>query len=883
MVLGRYTERAQRVIILAQEEARKRQETVVGTEHLLLGLLREGEGVAVKVLQALGVDLERARGEVERLIGSGGTGRPQGPVEGVVLTPRAKKVLMELAPREAQGLGHNYVGTEHLLLALLREGEGIAAKALEGMGVDLERARSLVVQLLGGQQAAPGFWAALAGPGQPGQAAPGQAAAGRRGAAASKTATLDQYGRDLTALAREGKLDPVIGREKEIERVIQILSRRTKNNPALIGEPGVGKTAIAEGLAQRIVENRVPEVLKDRRVVTLDLASLVAGSKYRGEFEERLKKVMNEIRTSAGEIILFIDELHTIVGAGAAEGAIDASNILKPALARGELQCIGATTLDEYRKHVEKDPALERRFQPIMVEEPSVDETLAILRGLRDRYEVHHGVEITDEAIDAAVRLSDRFVADRFLPDKAIDLIDEAGSRVRLRAFTAPPDLKRLEEEIERVAREKEAAVSGQEFEKAAALRDRERELRERLSADKKEWKEKKVEPKSVVTAEDIAHIVSSWTGIPVTRLEVEESERLLRLEDILHEQVIDQTDAVKAVARAVRRARAGLKDPRRPIGSFIFLGPTGTGKTHLALALAEALFGDRDAVIRIDMSEYMERHNVSRLVGAPPGYVGYEEGGQLTEAVRRRPYSVVLFDEIDKAHPEAFNILLQILEDGRLTDAQGRSVDFRNTVVVMTANIGAHLVTKEGALGFRAADRAAAIDYEAMKEKLMEQVKREFRPEFLNRVDEIIVFRPLEMEHLVKIVGLMLRDVSERLGEMGLELEVTDRAKERLAEEGNDPTYGARPLRRAVVRLVEDPLSEEYLKGRFKSGDRVQVDYDADKGFVFTPAGKARETAAAPATPNSSPKKSSGGKPSAGLRKEPPKSTSDGSPATGR
>jgi len=830
-MLERFTERAQRVILLAKEEAKKRQESVVGTEHLLLGLLREGEGVAVQVLRALGVDLDKARAEVERLIGTGGGGRPQGPVEGVVLTPRAKKVVMEIAPREAQNLGHNYVGTEHLLLALLREGEGLAAKALEGLGVDLERARALVVQLLSGPQALPPlFWP---GPGILPQMGPAAQQAGRR--AASKTATLDQYGRDLTALAREGKLDPVIGREKEIERVIQILSRRTKNNPALIGEPGVGKTAIVEGLAQRIVENRVPEVLKDKRVITLDLASLVAGSKYRGEFEERLKRVMNEIRAAAGEVILFIDELHTIVGAGAAEGAIDASNILKPALARGELQCIGATTLDEYRKHVEKDPALERRFQPVMVEEPTVEEALAILKGLRDRYEAHHGVQITDEALEAAVRLADRFVTDRFLPDKAIDLIDEAGSRVRLRAFTAPPDLKELEKQLEEVTREKEAAVSAQEFEKAAKLRDRERELREKLKVAREEWKEKKVEPRSVVTAEDIAQIVSSWTGIPVTRLEVEESKRLLNLEQVLHERVIDQDDAVRAVARAVRRARAGLKDPRRPIGSFIFLGPTGTGKTHLALALAEALFGDRDAVVRIDMSEYMERHNVSRLVGAPPGYVGYEEGGQLTEAVRRRPYSVVLFDEIDKAHPEAFNVLLQILEDGRLTDAQGRTVDFRNTVVVMTANIGAHLITKEGGLGFRTSEREGAVDYEVIKDRLMEQVKREFRPEFLNRVDEIIVFRPLELEHLVQIVGLMLRDVAERLKEMGIGLVVTDRAKAKLAEEGNDPTYGARPLRRAVVRLVEDPLSEECLKGRFKSGDTVQVDWEPDKGFVFT------------------------------------------------
>ena len=842
-MFGRYTERAQKVIVLAQEEAKKRQENVVGTEHLLLGLLREGEVVAVKVLQALGVDLERARGEVERLIGAGGAGRPQGPVEGVVLTPRAKKVVMELAPREAQALGHNYVGTEHLLLALLKEGEGIAAKAMESMGIDVERARSLVTQLLGGSATPKSFWTASLGGGHDPQAQHG--APGRRATSGSKSPTLDTYGRDLTALAREDKLDPVIGREKEIERVIQVLSRRTKNNPALIGEPGVGKTAIAEGLAQRIVENRVPEVLKDRRVVTLDLASLVAGSKYRGEFEERLKRVMNEIR-SAGEIILFIDELHTIVGAGAAEGAIDASNILKPALSRGELQCIGATTLDEYRKHVEKDPALERRFQPVVVAEPTVEETVAILKGLRDRYEAHHGVQITDEAIEAAVRLSDRFVADRFLPDKAVDLIDEAGSRVRLRAFTAPPDLKEMEKQVEQLTREKEAAIAAQEFEKAAQLRDRERELHETLKTKKQEWKDNKVESRSLVNEEDIAHIVSSWTGIPVTRLEVEESKRLLNLEGVLHEKVIDQEDAVRAVARAIRRARAGLKDPRRPIGSFIFLGPTGTGKTHLALALAEAMFGDRDAVIRIDMSEYMERHNVSRLVGAPPGYVGYEEGGQLTEAVRRRPYSVVLLDEIDKAHPEAFSILLQILEDGRLTDAQGRNVDFRNTVVVMTANIGAHLITKDGGLGFRP-DRTQAVDYEAMKTKLMDQVKREFRPEFLNRVDEIIVFRTLEVEHLVQIVDLMIQDVMSRLGDMGIELEVTDQAKQRLAEEGNDPTYGARPLRRAVVRQLEDPLSEEYLKGRFKAGHKIRVDYDGDKGFTFEPGGIAAKTEGGP------------------------------------
>ncbi|MGE5675845.1 MAG: ATP-dependent Clp protease ATP-binding subunit, partial [Mycobacterium leprae] len=674
-MFSRYTERAQRVIVLAQDEARRLNYDYVGTEHLLLGLIREGEGIAAKALLSLGIQLEQVRAEIEKMIGRG-TVSIRGEIG---FTPRAKKVMVELAIEEARLLGHNYVGTEHILLGLIREGEGVAAQVLQNLGADLERVRNQVIHLLGGV------------PHQQG-AAPQGSAKGNKGGGKTATSTLDQFGRDLTQYARDGKLDPVVGREKEIERVIQILSRRTKNNPCLIGEPGVGKTAIAEGLAQRISDGRVPEILKEKRVVSLDLASLVAGSKYRGEFEERLKKVMEEIR-QAGNIIMFIDELHTIIGAGAAEGAIDASNILKPALARGELQAIGATTIDEYRKHVEKDAALERRFQPVMVEEPSPEDAVAILKGLRDRYEAHHRVEITDAAIEAAVKLSDRFVTDRFLPDKAVDLIDEAASRVRLSTFVAPPDLKELESRLEELRKEKEAAVQGQEFEKAARLRDKETKMKEELDRQKGEWQQKKVTHKSTVTEEDIAQIVSSWTGIPAVKLTQNESERLLNLEKVLHEKVVGQEEAVTAVSRAIRRARAGLKDPKRPIGSFIFLGPTGTGKTHLARALAEALFGDEDAVIRIDMSEYMERHTTSRLVGAPPGYVGYEEGGQLTEAVRRRPYSVVLLDEIEKAHPDVFNILLQVLDDGRLTDSQGRTVSFRNAVLIMTSTVGSDLI----------------------------------------------------------------------------------------------------------------------------------------------------------------------------------------------
>ncbi|MGB9803461.1 ATP-dependent Clp protease ATP-binding subunit [Desulfofundulus sp.] len=801
MLFGRFTQRAQKVLFLAQEEARRLNYPYVGTEHLLLGLIREGEGVAAKALASLGIDADKVRATVEQMVE-----KVSGPMpQEIPLTPRAKRVL-ELAVDEARRMGHNYVGTEHLLLGLIREGEGVAARALTSLGADLNRVRSVIVQMLGG---------AAAGdtPGQVGAARP----------RATNTPTLDQFGRDLTALARDDKLDPVVGREKEIERVIQILSRRTKNNPVLIGEPGVGKTAIAEGLAQRIVQGNVPEVLLNKRVVTLDLASMVAGTKYRGEFEERIKKVIDEI-VKAGNIIVFIDELHTLIGAGAAEGAIDAANILKPALARGELQCIGATTLDEYRKHIERDPALERRFQPIMVEEPTVEETIAILKGLRDKYEAHHRVRITDEALEAAARLSDRYITDRFLPDKAIDLVDEASSRVRLKAFTAPPNLKDLEKRIEEIQKEKEAAVNNQEFEKAAQLRDQEQQLKKELEARRQDWQAARGKEELVVTEEDIAQIVSSWTGIPVKKLAEEETERLMRLEEILHQRVVGQDEAVRAVARSVRRARAGLKDPKRPIGSFIFLGPTGVGKTELARALAEALFGDEDALVRLDMSEYMERFAVSRLVGAPPGYVGYEEGGQLTEAVRRKPYTVVLLDEIEKAHPDVFNILLQVLEDGRLTDAKGRTVDFRNTVIIMTSNVGVHTLRKEGTMGFRTEhDREAS--YERMKERVTEELKRTFRPEFLNRIDEIIVFHSLTAEHIKEIVGLMLKEVARRMKEHDVEVEFTEAAKEILAKEGFDETYGARPLRRAIQRLVEDRLSEELLKGTFQKGDRVVVD----------------------------------------------------------
>ena len=802
MMFGRFTERAQKVLALAQEEAIRLGHNNIGTEHILLGLVREGDGIAAKALFALGLGPEKIQKEVENLIGRG-----QDTAQTIHYTPRAKKVI-ELSMDEARKLGHSYVGTEHVLLGLIREGEGVAARVLNNLGVSLNKARQQVLQLLGSNESG-----------------------GHQGSTTSNasTPTLDSLARDLTAIAREDSLDPVIGRGKEIQRVIEVLSRRTKNNPVLIGEPGVGKTAIAEGLAQQIINNEVPEILRDKRVMTLDMGTVVAGTKYRGEFEDRLKKVMDEIR-QAGNIILFIDELHTLIGAGGAEGAIDASNILKPSLARGELQCIGATTLDEYRKYIEKDAALERRFQPIQVDEPTNEESIQILKGLRDRYEAHHRVSITDEAIEAAVKLSDRYISDRFLPDKAIDLIDEAGSKVRLRSYTTPPNLKELEVKLDEVRKEKDASVQSQEFEKAASLRDTEQRLREQLEETKKTWKEKQGQENSEVTVEDIAHVVSSWTGVPVTRLAQTESDKLLNMESILHDRVIGQEEAVIAVSKAVRRARAGLKDPKRPIGSFIFLGPTGVGKTELGRALAESMFGDEDAMIRIDMSEYMEKHSTSRLVGSPPGYVGYEEGGQLTEKVRRKPYSVVLLDEIEKAHPDVFNILLQVLEDGRLTDSKGRTVDFRNTILIMTSNVGASALKTDKYVGFNIQDTGQ--DYKNMKGKVMEELKRAFRPEFLNRIDETIVFHSLEKDHLKQIVTLMSNQLISRLKEQEIFLELTDAAREKVATEGFDPEYGARPIRRALQKHVEDYLSEELLKGNVKKGQTVVMDV-VDKKFV--------------------------------------------------
>ncbi|HEU5140922.1 MAG TPA: ATP-dependent protease ATP-binding subunit ClpC [Bacillales bacterium] len=797
MMFGRFTERAQKVLALAQEEAVRLGHNNVGTEHILLGLIREGEGIAAKALASLGLEAEKIQKEVETLIGRG-----QEAVQTIHYTPRAKKVI-ELSMDEARKLGHSYVGTEHILLGLIREGEGVAARVLNNLGISLNKARQQVLQLLGSNESS-------ASGHQSGRAAGG-----------ANTPTLDSLARDLTQSARDSGLDPVIGRSKEIQRVIEVLSRRTKNNPVLIGEPGVGKTAIAEGLAQQIVNNEVPEILRDKRVMTLDMGTVVAGTKYRGEFEDRLKKVMDEIR-QAGNIILFIDELHTLIGAGGAEGAIDASNILKPALARGELQCIGATTLDEYRKYIEKDAALERRFQPITVDEPTSDESIQILKGLRDRYEAHHRVTITDDAIEAAVQLSDRYISDRFLPDKAIDLIDEGASKVRLRSYTAPPNLKELEQNLEEVRKEKDEAVQGQEFEKAASLRDSEQRLREQLEETNKQWKEKQGMENTEVTPEDIAQVVANWTGIPVKKLEQEESERLLKMEEILHNRVVGQKEAVKSVSQAVRRARAGLKDPKRPIGSFIFLGPTGVGKTELARAVAEALFGDEEAILRIDMSEYMEKHATSRLVGSPPGYVGHDEGGQLTEKVRQKPYSVILLDEIEKAHPEVFNILLQVLEDGRLTDSKGRVVDFRNTVLIMTSNVGARELKRNSHVGFNVQNDVA--EYGEMKDKVMTELKRTFRPEFLNRIDEIIVFHALEKEHLKQIVTLMAGQLKKRLKEQGIDLEMTPKAEEKIVELGFDPDYGARPLRRALQKQIEDRLSEELLKGNIEKGKKVKI-----------------------------------------------------------
>lgn len=812
-MFNKFTDRARKTLILAQEEAAKLGHGYIGTEHLLLGLSHEESGVAAKALASLNINLAAVREQVEKVIGRG-----SGSDGEIGYTPRAKKVI-ELAMAEAQQLGHNYVGTEHILLGLIREGEGVAAHVLAGMGADINAVRQRVIEMLGGMAFS-------------GQTPQPKAAAGK-GAATANTPTLNEFGHDLNQLAQEGKIDPVIGRETEIERVIQILSRRTKNNPVLIGEPGVGKTAIAEGLAQRIVEGKVPEILFDKRVVSLNMGTMVAGTKYRGEFEERLKKVLDEIH-QAGNVILFIDELHTLIGAGAAEGAIDAANILKPALARGEIQTIGATTLDEYKKHIEKDAALERRFQPVMVGEPSVEEATQILLGLRDKYEAFHRAKITDEAIESAVKLSHRYISDRFLPDKAIDLMDEAASRVRLKAFSLPPDVKDVEQRLEKVRTEKEAAIAAQEFERAAALRDEEQKIVQELETKQKQFKQKGRDH-VVVTGDDIAHVVATWTGIPVKKLAEEESERLLKLEEVLHKRVVGQNDAVKSVARAVRRARAGLKDPKRPIGSFIFLGPTGVGKTELARALAEALFGDESAMIRLDMSEYMEKHTVSRLVGAPPGYVGYEEGGQLTDAIRRKPYSVILLDEIEKAHYDVFNILLQVLEDGRLTDSQGRTVDFKNTVIIMTSNVGAkHLKKDTAALGFLA-DNQKQDDQESAKNRVMDEVKRTFRPEFLNRVDEIIVFSSLSDEELKEIVTIMLDSVAKRLVDTELKLEVTDKAKAELLKEGKDYAYGARPLRRAIQKLVEDEIAELLLKREVAQGDSILVDAGDDRKLTFT------------------------------------------------
>jgi ATP-dependent Clp protease ATP-binding subunit ClpC len=805
----RFTDRARRVVVLAQEEARMLNHNYIGTEHILLGLIHEGEGVAAKALESLGISLEAVRQQVEEIIGQG----QSAPTGHIPFTPRAKKVL-ELSLREALQLGHNYIGTEHILLGLIREGEGVAAQVLQKLGADLNRVRQQVIQLLSGYTGGK------------------ESATGEQVPQGSMV--LDQFGRNLTQLARETKLDPVIGRDKEIERVMQVLSRRTKNNPVLIGDPGVGKTAVVEGLAQKIVKGDVPETLKGKQIYTLDLGALVAGSRYRGDFEERLKKVLKEIK-SRGDIVLFIDELHTLVGAGAAEGAIDAASILKPMLARGELQTIGATTRDEYRKHLEKDAALERRFQPIDVNEPTVAHTIDILKGLRDRYESHHRVSFTDEALVAAANLSDRYISDRFLPDKAIDLIDEAGSRMRIRRMTAPPDVREVDEKIAEVQMQMESAVDSQDFSRAQQLKEEKQGLQDERRRREAEWKSGELDVLSEVDEEEIAEVLSAWTGIPVFKLTEEETQKLLRMEDELHKRIVDQAEAVNAVSKAIRRTRAGLKDPKRPSGSFIFLGPSGVGKTELSKALAEFLFGDEDALIQLDMSEYMEKHTVSRLIGSPPGYVGYEEGGQLTEAVRRKPFSVVLFDEIEKAHPDVFNTLLQILEDGHLTDAQGHTVDFKNTVIIMTSNLGTRDIQKGTTLGF-APGGDEEITYERMKDKVMDELKRSFRPEFLNRIDEVIVFHSLTRENVKAIVDLMIRRLEDQLKSKDVDIELTDAAKDVLAEKGYDPALGARPLRRTIQRMVEDPLSEKLLYKEFNAGQTIIVDA-RDGDIVFEPA----------------------------------------------
>ncbi len=807
----RFTDRARKVMQLANQEAQRFNHEYIGTEHILLGLIKEGSGVAANVLKNLDIDLRKIRLEVEKLVQSGPDMVTMGKLP---QTPRAKKVI-EYAMEEARNLNHNYVGTEHILLGLLREQEGVAAQVLMNLGLKLEEVREEVLNLLGhGMESGEGSERA-------GSMGGGAAGGESQRSSKSKTPALDSFGRDLTELARQGKLDPVIGREKEIERTMQILSRRTKNNPVLLGEAGVGKTAIVEGFAQRVVEGNVPELLMERRIVVLDLAMMVAGTKYRGQFEERIKAVMNEVRR-AKNTILFIDELHTLVGAGGAEGAIDASNVLKPALARGEIQCIGATTLDEYRKYIEKDSALDRRFQVVMVEPSSKDETIEILKGLRDRYEQHHHVQITDDAVEAAVELATRYITGRCLPDKAIDVIDESGARVHLKSMTRPPDLKEIDEEVERLNKEKEEAVANQDFEKAAALRDQADKLKQKKQTITREWREKSREASGVVDEEVIAEVVSKMTGIPLTRMTTEDSLRLMKMEEDLHRRVVSQDEAIKSISKAVRRSRSGLKDPKRPTGCFVFAGPTGVGKTLLAKALAEFMFGDEDALIQIDMSEYMEKHNVSRLIGAPPGYVGYEEGGQLTEKIRRRPYSVVLLDEIEKAHPDVFNMLLQVMEEGRLTDSFGRNIDFRNTILIMTTNAGAEAIKNEAAFGFQKPDEDAS--YDSMKQRVQEQIEKVFRPEFLNRVDDIIVFRHLTANDLGDVIEMELKKVRERLKEHGLKLFMTDDAKQFIIKKGSNLDFGARPLRRSLENFVEDPLSEELLKGEFQGKDTITV-----------------------------------------------------------
>lgn len=786
-MFNRFTERARKVLLLAKEEARRFNHDYIGTEHILLALVSEREGVAATVIQNLGVDLENIRQEIEKFMHPGPPTQVLGELP---FTPRAKKSL-ELAAEEARSLGHNYIGTEHILLGLIKESEGLASQVLVLLGLELEKVRTQIMELLG-EARGTNFSSSHQ--------------------SKKKTPALDSFGRDLTALARQGALDPVIGREKEIERVIQVLSRRTKNNPVLLGEAGVGKTSIVEGLAHAIIAANVPEVLREKRIISLDLALMIAGTKYRGQFEERIKAVMDEIRRSK-DVIIFIDELHTLVGAGAAEGAIDASNILKPALSRGEIQCIGATTLDEYRRHIEKDAALERRFQPIFVDPPSVEETIEILRGLRDRYEAHHRVKFSDKALEAAASLSDRYISGRYLPDKSIDLIDEAGARARLNALTVPQEVKELEKKLENITREKEAYIKQQNFEEAAKLRDQERELKLALEQKRRKWAKERDKILPQVDEEDIAKLVSQWTGIPVFRLEEAESEKLLKIEEELSKRVVGQTEAIKAIAKALRRSRAGIKDPKRPIGSFVFMGPTGVGKTLLARALAEFIFGDEEALIQLDMSEYMEKFNVSRLIGAPPGYVGYEEGGQLTERVRRRPYSVVLLDEIEKAHSDVFNLLLQILEDGRLTDSFGRRVDFRNTILIMTSNVGAGILKKKGSLGFKVISEE--VEYEDMKNMLMEEMKKTFKPEFLNRLDEVIVFRPLSKDNLGEIVDIEIGYVNQRLKEQHLQVELDQKAKDFLIEKGFDEVFGARPLKRVIQRFLEDPLAEDIIAGK--------------------------------------------------------------------